>query len=197
MLSVAQTLCLLYLLVCVGKVSGTSVSGRVDATQCHANASSVDDSGTEPLCICLQGFKGNGLDCDDIDECATMEDACQHGQCRNFAGGYWCECNQGYAPNEDKKQCQEVKCEDIYNKTVCETRADNKRCESHPDDMKQCKKSCNTCNGAITCTRIGIESQNILFRNTLRGREQISNVPSLGISRQMPRFSPDMDVYQL
>ncbi|KAL5015307.1 hypothetical protein ScPMuIL_009577 [Solemya velum] len=146
MLSVAQTFCLLYLLVCVGRVSG-----RVDATQCHANASLVDGSGTEPLCICLQGFKGNGLDCDDIDECATMKDVCQHGQCRNFAGGYWCECNKGYAPSEDNKQCQEVKCEDIYNKTVCKTRADNRRCKSHPDEMKQCKKSCNNCNGETPC----------------------------------------------
>jgi len=33
-----------------------------------------------------------GDDCEDVDECSMDANICQNGQCKNFEGGYRCEC---------------------------------------------------------------------------------------------------------
>ena len=41
----------------------------------------------------------------DVDECRDNPNICQHGRCTNTAGGYRCDCSQGYVPSQDGKVC--------------------------------------------------------------------------------------------
>ena len=41
----------------------------------------------------------------DVDECRENPNICQHGRCTNTAGGYRCDCSQGYVPSQDGKVC--------------------------------------------------------------------------------------------
>lgn len=40
----------------------------------------------------------------DINECA-MQGICNNGQCVNAQGGFQCECKQGYALDDEGKDC--------------------------------------------------------------------------------------------
>ena len=46
-------------------------------------------------CVCNTGYSGNGMICDDIDECSTV--TCPaNSDCNNTVGSYRCECNPGF-----------------------------------------------------------------------------------------------------
>ena len=76
---------------------------------CHLNATCTDTPGGF-TCMCMEGYTGNGVQCQDINECAS--DPCAgHGACSNFPGGYTCTCNPGYVENNgtcsDINECDE------------------------------------------------------------------------------------------
>ncbi|KAM5587510.1 hypothetical protein ABKV19_006114 [Rosa sericea] len=51
------------------------------------------------LCRCLSGYEGNPYHpdgCQDINECETSIDPCNHGTCSNSPGNYSCLCHKGY-----------------------------------------------------------------------------------------------------
>ncbi|XP_070536985.1 mucin-like protein [Ptychodera flava] len=60
------------------------------------------------ICECLQGYELNDDTnvCDDIDECDTGTDACEH-NCINNIGSYRCYCDRGYELVDDKT-CNEI-----------------------------------------------------------------------------------------
>ncbi|XP_077296655.1 protein kinase C-binding protein NELL2-like [Arctopsyche grandis] len=67
---------------------------------------------TEYSCNCNQGFKGDGITCEDIDECLSEGGLyghhCHlHTRCTNIVGSYVCQCEDGYA-RSDKFNCIEV-----------------------------------------------------------------------------------------
>ena len=74
---------------------------------CHrANADCNNMEGTFE-CICHEGYVGNGIACDDIDECAGEIDHCHHfADCQNTPGSFYCECHLGY--NGDGFSCIDV-----------------------------------------------------------------------------------------
>uniref|UniRef100_A0AAF5CYM2 EGF-like domain-containing protein n=1 Tax=Strongyloides stercoralis TaxID=6248 RepID=A0AAF5CYM2_STRER len=56
----------------------------------------------EGSCICLEGFIGNGIECEDKDECESGEHICgKHSKCKNVFGAYQCVCDPGFLATED------------------------------------------------------------------------------------------------
>lgn len=41
----------------------------------------------------------------DIDECTLNPNLCENGQCLNYGGSYKCECDMGFAPEDNERSC--------------------------------------------------------------------------------------------
>ncbi|XP_054748917.2 uncharacterized protein LOC129254474 [Lytechinus pictus] len=73
----------------------------VDLDECEANVCSEYSNCTNSIgsftCVCNDGFTGDGIICDDIDECQTGEANCGNNtDCTNIPGSYECSCAIGY-----------------------------------------------------------------------------------------------------
>uniref|UniRef100_A0AAY4CHC3 EGF-like domain-containing protein n=1 Tax=Denticeps clupeoides TaxID=299321 RepID=A0AAY4CHC3_9TELE len=67
--------------------------------RCDVNAQCLVEQG-DVACRCLQGFRGDGELCVDIDECRlSLHDCDRMAQCLNIEGSYQCRCPVGYTGN--------------------------------------------------------------------------------------------------
>ncbi|KAE8606088.1 hypothetical protein XENTR_v10010595 [Xenopus tropicalis] len=74
---------------------------------CHADAI-CQDTPSSFKCICKTGFKGEGTDCEDIDECDNeFNGDCVH-ECANISGNYRCTCYDGFKLAHDGHNCLDV-----------------------------------------------------------------------------------------
>ncbi|XP_028815649.1 pro-epidermal growth factor isoform X3 [Denticeps clupeoides] len=75
--------------------------------RCDVNAQCLVEQG-DVACRCLQGFRGDGELCVDIDECtAGLADCVNPGsECMNTAGGYFCQCRPGFSG--DSQHCSDI-----------------------------------------------------------------------------------------
>ncbi|XP_006820460.1 uncharacterized protein LOC100376785 [Saccoglossus kowalevskii] len=71
---------------------------------CDVNANCTDTPSTFE-CRCNQGFTGDGHQCQDIDECLSVQCG-DNSHCTNLPGWYQCECNNGFS--WDGQTCQDV-----------------------------------------------------------------------------------------
>ncbi len=97
----------------------TCVDHRADCpAECNGssggdpNAVCVQDGG-DFSCKCRQGYDGDVGSCTNIDECATMSDACSdpNSSCADTDGGFHCPCNAGFEQMggscQDIDECQQ------------------------------------------------------------------------------------------
>jgi hypothetical protein len=58
-------------------------------------------------CVCPPGFKGDGINCQDIDECAadSLVCKCPECNCRNTIGSFECTCSSGKLYMRDHDTC--------------------------------------------------------------------------------------------
>lgn len=76
----------------VGKAWGTA--------QCEL-CPRLGTSGHGELCPRGPGF----VDKKDVNECTEFPGLCDNGRCKNTLGAYSCQCNQGYAMDENGIKC--------------------------------------------------------------------------------------------
>ena len=63
---------------------------------CHEEAMCSNSYGSYN-CTCNEGFRGDGFNCSDIDECVEGTDEChEDAWCNNTYGSYECYCNDGF-----------------------------------------------------------------------------------------------------
>ncbi|CAL8323953.1 unnamed protein product [Lota lota] len=101
--------CLLTLLVNTCGVMGNV--GVADADEC---SEATDDCHIDALCqntplsfkcICKPGYKGDGKQCEDMDECENdYNGGCVH-ECINIPGNYRCTCYDGFMLAHDGHNC--------------------------------------------------------------------------------------------
>ena len=81
---------------------GMDFCGMYQESQCHSNAT-CRNLKTNFLCTCKEGYWGNGLLCQDINEC--LREGAFDGpncglntRCVNTPGSYSCQCLDGFEP---------------------------------------------------------------------------------------------------
>ncbi|CAH1793372.1 unnamed protein product, partial [Owenia fusiformis] len=102
----------------------------VGSDNCSPNATCTDTIASYE-CTCKQGFQGDGITCEDEDEC-TQDVSCHpQATCENTLGSYTCKCQVGYEGDG-------VSCSDV---DECKSGEDN----CHP------LATCENTNGSFTC----------------------------------------------
>uniref|UniRef100_A0A3P8U3K0 Signal peptide, CUB and EGF-like domain-containing protein 1 n=1 Tax=Amphiprion percula TaxID=161767 RepID=A0A3P8U3K0_AMPPE len=108
----SRDVCLFILLINTCRVMGNV--GLADADEC---AEGSDDCHIDALCqntaksyncICKPGYKGDGKQCEDMDECENdYNGGCVH-ECINIPGNYRCTCYDGFMLAHDGHNCLDV-----------------------------------------------------------------------------------------
>ncbi|XP_034072971.1 nidogen-2 isoform X3 [Gymnodraco acuticeps] len=76
---------------------------------CDTTAQCLPQEGQAFQCQCATGYRGDGRNCYDIDECAEGLSSCgAHAQCMNLAGSHRCQCQSGYEFGFDGRTCVDI-----------------------------------------------------------------------------------------
>ncbi|XP_061909994.1 nidogen-2 [Entelurus aequoreus] len=88
---------------------------------CDTTAQCIPLEGQAFQCRCATGYKGDGHNCYDVDECAEGSATCgAHSQCVNLPGSHRCQCQSGYEFGFDGRTCVDV---DECRTSPCHTNA--------------------------------------------------------------------------
>ncbi|XP_060570002.1 uncharacterized protein LOC132728362, partial [Ruditapes philippinarum] len=142
---------------------------------CPAHASCYMDNGTVS-CTCSKGFQPSGDSCEDVDECLSSVQPCDH-LCNNTAGSFVCSCKTGFQLRDDNITCKECeawkygfdcqsdcscdesnseRCDPATGTCVCKSGWEGINCE---DDVDEClndtacptKSECLNSEGSYVC----------------------------------------------
>ncbi|KAI3366055.1 hypothetical protein L3Q82_009881 [Scortum barcoo] len=73
---------------------------------CDTTAQCIPLEGQAFRCQCATGYRGDGRNCYDVDECAEALSSCSaHAQCVNLPGSHRCQCQSGYEFGFDGRTC--------------------------------------------------------------------------------------------
>ncbi|XP_031707889.1 nidogen-2 isoform X2 [Anarrhichthys ocellatus] len=76
---------------------------------CDTTAQCIPLEGRDFQCQCATGYRGDGRNCYDVDECAESLSSCgAHAQCVNLPGSHRCLCQSGYEFGFDGRTCVDV-----------------------------------------------------------------------------------------
>jgi hypothetical protein len=99
--------------VCPGGDDRIDSDGDTLPDLCDCEGVTCDENATcynteeGPVCVCDDGYEGDGFTCTDVDECALGTDTCDvHATCTNTPGSYTCACDSGYSG--DGHTCTDV-----------------------------------------------------------------------------------------
>uniref|UniRef100_A0A8C3PBL4 Nidogen 2 n=1 Tax=Chrysemys picta bellii TaxID=8478 RepID=A0A8C3PBL4_CHRPI len=94
----------------IGSREGDTANPCYDGTHaCDTTARCQPGTGLDYTCECTAGYRGDGRDCVDVDECAESLSRCGHRSvCINSPGSYRCECPSGYQLAVDRPVCVHV-----------------------------------------------------------------------------------------
>ncbi|KAJ8014227.1 hypothetical protein DPEC_G00038060 [Dallia pectoralis] len=80
---------------------------ELQGSKCHVDADCLKTKTGDFVCMCRNGYQGNGLQCVDIDECVSGIHSCHtKARCNNTPGNYNCVCLDGYSG--DGFQCEDI-----------------------------------------------------------------------------------------
>ncbi|KAK6191563.1 hypothetical protein SNE40_003218 [Patella caerulea] len=108
---------------------------RNAAQDCDVNADCIP-SGETFRCKCRVGYDGDGVSCQDVDECSFGLNTCdENARCFNVPGSFQCQCAPGYSG--DGRICirERIQCGDNY----CDL---NAKCVFNSNQQPLCE--CNT-----------------------------------------------------
>ncbi|XP_041711549.1 nidogen-2 isoform X1 [Coregonus clupeaformis] len=86
---------------------------------CDTTAQCLPREGQQYQCQCATGYRGDGHNCYDVDECVEGLTLCgAHAQCFNLPGSHRCQCQSGYEFGFDGRTCIDVD-ECVEGLTLC------------------------------------------------------------------------------
>uniref|UniRef100_A0A8C2E4W7 Nidogen 2a (osteonidogen) n=1 Tax=Cyprinus carpio TaxID=7962 RepID=A0A8C2E4W7_CYPCA len=103
---------------------------------CDTTAQCVPAEGQLFLCQCATGYRGDGRNCYDVDECAEGLSSCgAHSYCMNLPGSHRCQCESGFEFGFDGRTCQDVdECRDqpCHTQALCSNSPGSFQCQCRP-----------------------------------------------------------------
>uniref|UniRef100_A0AAQ5YFG7 Nidogen 2a (osteonidogen) n=1 Tax=Amphiprion ocellaris TaxID=80972 RepID=A0AAQ5YFG7_AMPOC len=165
---------------------GVEPSGPEPVNPCYAGSHDCD---TTALCIplegqafqcqCATGYRGDGRNCYDIDECAEGVTTCgAHAQCVNLPGSHRCQCQTGYDFGFDGRTCVDV---DECSSSPCHV---NARCINELGSF-QCQCQTGFYGDGFSCSQqegptVRPRSQCEQHRDSLQSGVELGGRPSIG-----------------
>ncbi|XP_014909287.1 nidogen-2 isoform X8 [Poecilia latipinna] len=76
---------------------------------CDTTAQCIPLEGQAFRCQCATGYRGDGQNCYDIDECAEGLNSCgDYSQCLNLPGTHRCQCQSGFELSYESRTCVDI-----------------------------------------------------------------------------------------